>query len=619
MATRRRRAAGARKAITRGRAKPARGAARFRRLTQLSSDWYWEQDAAFRLTFMSSYIDERTGLDASSYLGRKRWEQPALNLTEADWERHRAQLERREPFRDFEIQRAAGDGHSVWLSLSGEPVFDGRGRFKGYRGVGRDVTAQKRAEALTRLEHALARELAQAATASDGVRAALRLVCDAEDWDAGRCFRVDPATGELTYTEGWFTREGDIEQLLRGSRVLWQAGKPVWSTDLPRAQGGRFGAFAIPVVSRERTIAMLTFSGHTQREPDKAFLDAAPAIGSLFGQFLQRKDAEEALRLSEARFRSLTQLSSDFFWESDAQHRLTSLVHGPSAASTPVGYALVGKAPWEIPAVRPDHAGWQAHKATLESRLPFRDFEVARALPDGGTRYFSVSGQPHYDARGNFVGYRGVGRDITEIALARERIASLAYSDPLTGLANRVSLAPALDQAIERAKRHGGKIAGVFIDLDGFKQINDRHGHAAGDAYLVEVAQRLRRQVRASDLVSRLGGDEFFVMLEGVQDMLGVERVVVKLIDALRKPYVGIGDAARRVSATLGVSLFPDDAPDATALIQHADEAMYTAKQAGKNAYCLYSTGKKPVPPAPNGADAAIRSPDPLAGAARPE
>jgi len=223
--------------------------------------------------------------------------------------------------------------------------------------------------------------------------------------------------------------------------------------------------------------------------------------------------------------------------------------------------------------------------------LPFRDFEVARGLPDGATRYFAVSGQPRYDSQGLFLGYRGVGRDVTEIALARERIASLAYSDPLTGLANRVSLAPALEQAIERARRQGHKIAGVFMDLDGFKQINDRHGHAAGDAFLVEVAQRLRRHVRASD--------EFFVMLEGVQDMVGVERVVVKIIDALRKPYPGIGEAQRRVSATLGVSIFPDDAPDATTLIEHADEAMYTAKQAGKNAYCLYSTGQKPPAGAP--------------------
>ena len=599
-------------------------------LIELLSDWYWEQDAEFRFTVVSSRRPEQAA-DPFPYVGRKHWDQPALNLTDADWERHRAQLEWHQAFRDFEVQHATPDGRVVWLSLSGEPRFDETGTFKGYRGVGRDITALKRTEALRALEHALGRGLAQAPTASEGLRLALRLICEAEGWDSGRCFRVDEASGEVKFAEGWFTRESEIEQLLRGSRVLWQAGKPVWSTDLPRGAGaparlpsngsGRFGTFAVPVVSQDRTIAMITFSGHTSREPDKAFVDATPAIGSLFGQFLQRKDAEEKLRQSEARFRSLTQLSSDFFWESDPQHRLVSLVHGPSAAATPVGYGLVGKTPWELPAVRPDHAGWQAHRATLESRLPFREFEIARPLPDGGTRYFSVSGQPHYDSQGSFLGYRGVGRDVTEIAVARERIASLAYSDPLTGLANRVSLAPALDQAIERSKRHGQKIAGVFLDLDGFKQINDRHGHAAGDAFLVEVAQRLRRHVRASDLVARLGGDEFFVMLEGVQDMVGVERVVVKLIDALRRPYAGIGDAQRRVSATMGVSVFPDDAPDATTLIQHADEAMYTAKQAGKNAYCLYSTGHKPPAnnAAGNSADAALRAPEHPANVARPE
>jgi len=594
-------------------------------LIELLSDWYWEQDTEFRFTVISSRRPDNSA-DPFPYVGRKHWEQPALNLTDVDWERHRAQLAWHQPFRDFEVQHVTDDGRVVWVSLAGEPRFDESGTFQGYRGIGRDITAQKRSDELRRLEHSIARALAKSDTSGEGLRSALKLICDVENWDSGRCFRVDDK-GEITYTEGWFTRESEIEQLLRGSRVLWQAGKPVWSTDLPRApgtparptpKGGRFATFAIPVASQDRTIALLTFSGHTTQEPDKSFVDAAPTIGSLFGQFLSRQDAEEALRHSETRFRSLTQLSSDFFWESDPQHRLSSLVHGPSSAATPVGFGAVGKTPWELPSVRPDAAGWQSHKATLESRLPFRDFEIARPLPDGGTRYFSVSGQPHHDAQGEFLGYRGVGRDITEIAVARERIASLAYSDPLTGLANRVSLAPALDQAIERAKRHGSKIAGVFIDLDGFKQINDRHGHAAGDAFLVEVGQRLRRQVRASDLVARFGGDEFFVMLEGVQDMVGVERVVVKLIDALRRPYVGIGDAQRRVSATMGVSIFPDDAPDATTLIQHADEAMYTAKQAGKNAYCLYSTGHKP-PPAANSADAAVRASEMPADVARPE
>src|SRR5258708_694430 len=299
---------------------------------------------------------------------------------------------------------------------------------------------------------------------------------------------------------------------------------------------------------------------------------------------------------------------------------MSGRVHGPRTSAATVAYGLVAKTPWEIPSIRPDDAGWQAHRASLESRLPFRDFEIARPLADGGTRFFAISGQPRYDAQGAFLGYRGGGRDVTEIALASERIASLAYSDPLTGLANRVSLAPALDQAIERCKRHGAKIAGVFVDLDGFKQINDRHGHAAGDAFLVEVAQRLRRHVRASDLVARPGGAEFFDMHEGVQDMDAVEREVVELVDALRKPYNGMGEAQRRRPATRGVSIFPDEAPDASTLIQHADEAMYTAKQAGKNAYCLYSTGRKPasMPPG-DAADAAIRSADPFTGAARPE
>ena len=121
----------------------AESEARFRGLTALSSDWYWEQDEEFRLSFMSRLL---TGLDPSAYLGRRRWEQPALNLSEADWQSHRQLLERHEPFRDFEMQRPAPGGGTRWLSISGEPVFDATGRFKGYRGVGRDITERKRAE-----------------------------------------------------------------------------------------------------------------------------------------------------------------------------------------------------------------------------------------------------------------------------------------------------------------------------------------------------------------------------------------------------------------------------------------------------------------------------------------
>ena len=408
-------------------------------LSGLFADWYWEMDGQLRLTHTSGPFTSKTGLDAADDY----------------WEHNRRSLERHEPFRDFEIQRPLGDGRCVWLALSGEPLFDAEGVFQGYRGVGRNITAQKRGEQLLRLEHAVARALAQAGGVAEGIQAGLRAICDIEGWDYGRCFRVDPASGEMTLEEGWFAREPATEQFLGRSRAAWQSGKPVFAKS-PHESTSAFATFAFPAVAQGRTIGLLAFSGHRAGEPDERLMEATQAIGSLFGQFLQRKQAEEMLRESEERFRRLTHLSSDFFWETDAQHRITKIVHGSNGAAQ-ISRGIIGKHPWSVASASPDQAGWAAHMAQLNSHLPFRDFEFSRVMPDGGTRYFAVSGEPRFTADGVFGGYRGIGRDVTEIALARERIASLAYNDALTGLANRTSLTPALEQAVERTRRRRGR------------------------------------------------------------------------------------------------------------------------------------------------------------------
>src|SRR5205823_4751115 len=179
-----------------------------------------------------------------------------------------------------------------------------------------------------------------------------------------------------------------------------------------------------PVMAEGRLIGVLHFTSREVRPPDERMLQAAHVVGSQIGQFLRRKEAEASLRDSEARFRSLTQMSSDFFWETDAAHRFTQLVYGPGYQLAQMGRGVLGTTPWELAApAGPEAAGWDSFRAIVEAHEPFRDFEFARPMHDGVTRYFTVSGEPHFAADGAFLGYRGVGRDVTEIALARERIA----------------------------------------------------------------------------------------------------------------------------------------------------------------------------------------------------
>ena len=586
--------------------------ARFRALTELSSDLYWEQDTGYRFTRVEGHFATRNDQALLQQLiGRTRWD-TGLQV-EGGWEAHIALLDARKPFHEVVMWRPLPDGTRRYVSVSGEPIFDSAGRFAGYRGVGRDITTQKRGEELLRLEHQVARTLADAADMESGLDSVLRAFCEAEGWACGRYFELDEAASLLRFRTAWGKPDPSVERFIEGSRALtyasgeglcgkvWASGEPTWSKDTTvdarvkgtklAARTGIRGAFVFPVHAVGRIVGAISFTSQAVREPDERLREAALVIGRQIGQFVQRKRAEEALRDSEARFRSLTQMSSDFFWETDATHRFTQMVHGPNYVAK-FGNALIGKAAWDLPSRAPDEAGWATLRASFEAHEPFRDFEFARPWPDGGTRYFTVSGEPRFAADGSFLGYRGVGRETTEIALAREHIASLAYSDPLTGLANRTSLAPAFDQAVERARRRSSRLATLFVDLDGFKPVNDAHGHSAGDSILVEVARRLRANLRASDLVARIGGDEFFVVLEDVHEGATLETVARKILVELARPYDLSAAEQARISASMGISLYPQDGADSTTLMRHADMAMYAAKQAGKNAYRFYAPGE---------------------------
>jgi PAS domain S-box-containing protein len=537
----------------------------FRSLIGLAFDWYWELDERYRFVSHRDASDDADGFAEEGIIGKTLWELPIDNMSETDWRTHRQQLEWRAIFRDLEIRRTYRAGEVRYLSMSGEPIFDDRNRFKGYRGITRDITERTRAEALMRehhcfdraildaldapiaaldqagvvltanrawralvtthcglgtgaavgsnylvacddacgsdqvdgraiaagirqviageralfrydyacdspadrswfalsvtsitgngnacavvsyediterkrgesllgLEFTVARCLADACTATAALQSVIRTVCETQGWDCGRYFSMDQSAGVLRFIESWGVPCAVIEQFLEKSRLVvfrpgaglagrvYQSAQPLWM--LNSARGARLsstalapetsenGACVFPVTTEDKVVGVLALSGGKVREPDDRMLHALHSIGRQLGRFLLRQQVVNALQLSEMRFRVLTDLASDWYWEQDRDFRLTQVV-GCSAFGTA---DVLGLTHWDLPLVLAE-AGWAEHKSQLAARWSFCDFEFGIVHPDGRQAYYSISGEPVYDEAGTFTGYCGTGVDITK-------------------------------------------------------------------------------------------------------------------------------------------------------------------------------------------------------------
>ena len=192
------------------------------------------------------------------------------------------------------------------------------------------------------------------------------------------------------------------------------------------------------------------------------------------------------------------------------------------------------------------------------------------------------------DKEGRIENYTSVFSDISAIKQYEERLQHAAHHDALTGLANRLLFGIHLDHSLQKSKRNNEQFALLFLDLDGFKAVNDSLGHSAGDELLQQIASRIKSCVRDEDTAARFGGDEFTVILEGIHQATDAELVAAKLINAIAEPIL-IGGQSVCVSTSIGISLFPEDAEDGNGLMHAADTAMFRAKNRGKNNYRLFS------------------------------
>lgn len=220
--------------------------------------------------------------------------------------------------------------------------------------------------------------------------------------------------------------------------------------------------------------------------------------------------------------------------------------------------------------------------------------ELRIMKPSGDIRWIILRDTPVLDSFEEVIGYTGNIIDITDRKQLEIKLKQLAYYDDLTDLANRTLLDRHLKKAMARSKRKSHPLCVMFIDLDGFKNVNDTLGHETGDLLLKEVAKRLNESVRDEDFISRLGGDEFIIVFEET-DKHEVQDIAERVLTNISKPYNLEGKQAK-VTPSIGISMYPDDGADRETLLNNADKAMYFAKNKGKSNYQFYSAELPELP-----------------------
>src|SRR5690606_34637530 len=524
-------------------------------LMDLASTYYWQEDASYQCIFLrtSTFADgPTTGSQADHLIAPLRrntlWGIGAETVA-GTWARHLQLRDARKPFRNL-ICRLRVGAQILYLDVSGQPRFEGN-VFIGYHCIATDVSHLKEIRRKSRRlqqmysalsnttaamlrassEQTMYQDLCEAAIANDLVTVACVFVPAGDQrltplaWAGPPRPPSDillspqteiPTNGglvEIAFRSGSYCVSNDY---MHDSRTT------AWHNVAVEYDLASVAAF--PLLLHGSTKAVLLLYANETNVFDEEIIGLLQNMADNVSFVLQnlhgeeeRREAVKILRESEARFRSLTQLTSDFYWEMDVSLRFTKYEGEVSMESNQRSInRLIGNHFWDIDPrrVQPTSMSWAEFEHMLGKRERFRDFEFRFVNVEEMVYHMALSGEPIFDENNSFIGYRGITRNVTDRKRASEHIRFLATHDGLTQLPNRDMFAELLEQATRLARRDQQRaFTLLFLALDRFKLVNDTFGHQVGDDLLVEVARRLRGALRSSDVVARMGGDEFVILL----------------------------------------------------------------------------------------------------------
>jgi diguanylate cyclase (GGDEF)-like protein/PAS domain S-box-containing protein len=463
---------------------------RFRSLSMLSSDWFWEQDQEHRFVNFSGGEGVRGwGPDQSKALGLHRWDLGGVIPISCSWEEHKGMLDAHKPFRSFEYRRILADGRVQYVEASGEPIFDAAGRFTGYRGVATEITERKETE--------------------------------------NRIRRLNRVYAVLSGINALIVRVRDRDELFREScRMAVEAG------------GFRMAWIGVvdPAAKEVKPVAWQGVDAEYIQRMPVGLVDTGPQGRGLAGRAVREKTA---IAIDD-----MTQDPRVLLKDEARERGLRSLVMLPLIVRDEVVGVL----------------------ALYAGEVAFFDHEEMKLLNElAGDIAFAL--------------------DHIEKA---EKLDYLAYYDELTGLANRRLFLERVEQKLQSARDAGHKASLVILDVERFKSVNDALGRQAGDELLKQIADRLIRAGSDATRLARISADHFAIIALEAEG----EQQLARLLDSRFERLFGApfltGGSEIRLSAKLGIAMFPADGADAEALFRNAEAALKKAKTAGER-YIFYA------------------------------
>lgn len=589
---------------------------KFRSLVEATTDFIWAIDATGQYTYASPAIRGLLGFEPEEVVGKTPYDfmPPGEAGRVASLFAH--VMADRVPFSMLESRVLRKDGGEIVVETSGVPVFDGAGVFCGYRGIDRDITKRKVAEQQLQRRDALlhavatsAAELAAAASLDDAIPEAMKLIGETMQVDGAAVLEAPrTAGGPMLQQYGWTRPEAsasDSEYLLSNvfespdAQALMEPlreGQPV-IVDVTTASGnlkkmfetlGVKSLLLVPILVDGKNWGQIGLSSREAHRQWQTFeIEVLTTFTDLIGNAIQReryvKELRDAMRIVQDTPTILYRLSrGPAMAVSYISQNIKLYGYDPEAFTTSPSLLMTIIHPDDVAKVR------EALAVAVEGDSRPGVVEHRVLTSRGVYRWVENRYTPVRDAKGRLVEIEGILMDITDRLAAEEKITLLARTDALTGLANRATFVERLRLAFAAARRGALPFAVLYLDLDHFKDINDSFGHPTGDQLLKAVADRLRDNTRANDLVARPGGDEFAILQSDLTDGADAGALAVKLRAALAVP-IPLEGSELHITASIGIATYAPDIPEPDDMLARADLALYRAKDEGRDQYRFHS------------------------------